>query len=193
MLWDGLMVALVLTLAVAGWNVGIVNSWRGPFAIVLATVVTQIFYVDFATWIVQQLRMPPDQAIATGYVLMWCGTEIVCELLLSVIVPFNKKTRPMLLERISGALLGAAKGLVIILLPFLALQAPIKVPHPPADKSALVNPLDLGIEKSSLIPVFTGIAKNAMPAIGSFVVSTKEPSFKPSFSGTTAVDENNSK
>ena len=191
MLWDGLMIVLVLTLAVAGWNVGIVNSWRGPLAIVVATVVTQIFYVDFSTWIVQQLRMPPDQAIATGYVLLWCAVEIVAELLFSLILPFNKKTRPMLFERIAGAGLGAAKGLIIIILPFLALSGPIKIPHAPADKSALINPLDLGIEKSTLVPVFTGVAKGLLPGVGGLVISTKDPSFKPNFSGTTAVDDAN--
>jgi uncharacterized membrane protein required for colicin V production len=192
MVWDGLILALILTLAVAGWNVGIVNSWRGPLALLIATLATQQFYVDFSTWIIQQLRVTPEQAIAIGYVLLWGAFEILIELLLNVALPFNKKTRPMFFERFSGAGLGIFKALVVILLPLIALTSgPIKVPRAPADKSALINPMDSGIDKSALVAMFTQVARQIGPGFSGIVVSSKEPSFKPNFAGTSAIEEEN--
>lgn len=191
MIWDGLIVILILTLAVAGWNVGIVNSWRGPIAIVIATVVTQMFYVDFSTWIVQQLRVSPEQAIGIGYVLLWSLVAIVAELLMNVILPFGTKNRPMFFNRLAGAAFGIARGILIVLLPMIALLGPIKVPTAPADKSALVNVMETGINKSPTVAFFNGVAKSLYPNFGPAVVSTKAPSFKPNFAGTTALDDLN--
>lgn len=191
MIWDGLIVVLIVTLAVTGWNVGIVNSWRGPVALLIATIATQMFYVDFCTWIVQQLRVPPAQAIGIGYLLLWGGIDIVLELLMAVLIPFGTKNKPTFFFRAAGAGFGLFRALVVILLPLIALQGPIKIPAPPADKAALINPMESGIDKSGLIPVFTNIAKGLYPAASGLVVSTKEPSFKPNFSGTNALDEMN--
>jgi uncharacterized membrane protein required for colicin V production len=188
MLWDGLIVVLIVTLALAGWNVGIINSWRGPVAMLIATIATQQFYVDFCTWIVQQLRVPPEQAIGIGYVLLWLAIEIVIELLMSVLLPFGSKNKPVFFERAAGATLGVIRALVIILLPMIALHGPIKVPSPPPDKSALVNPMQSGIDKSGLLAFFYNMGKGLYPAARPIVVSEKEPSFKPNFSGSTTLD-----
>jgi len=193
MVWDGLTVLIILSLAIAGWNVGIVNSWRGPFAVIIATLATQQFYVDFATWILQQLRVTPEQAIAIGYLLLWIGLEIIFELLLNVILPFNKKNRPLVYERLLGAGLGILKGLVIILFPLIALMGPIKIPSAPADKSALINPMDSGIDKALLLPMYTNMARGLVPIFGGMVVSGKEPSFKPNFATPTSGEEDKNK
>jgi hypothetical protein len=191
MLWDGLIVVLIITLAVAGWNVGIINSWRGPVALLVATIATQQFYVDFCTWMVQQLRLPPTQAVPIGYLLLWLAIDIICELLMSVLIPFGTKKRPTFFERGAGAAFGVVRALIVILLPMIALQAPMKIPSPPPDKAPLVNPMESGIDKSALVGVFMNFARGIYPAAKPLVVSTKEPSFKPNFSGTTAVDEMN--
>ncbi len=189
MVWDGLILLLFLSLAVAGWNVGIVNSWRGPLAVVIATVATQQFYVDFATWILQQLRISPEQAIGIGYVLLWGAIEISCELILSVVLPFNRKERPMLAERVGGVLLGLLKAFVVVILPLMVLAGPIKIPKAPPDKSALINPMDSGIDKSALLEMLSHVGRGFEQAFGGVVVSDKEPSFKPNFAGTTPMDE----
>jgi uncharacterized membrane protein required for colicin V production len=192
MLWDGLIVVLILTMILAGWNVGIVNSWRGPIAIVIATLVTQMFYVDFATWIVQQLRVQPVQAVAIGYPLLWCAVDIVCEIVMNIVLPWGSKNRPVFFGRVGGALFGLVRALIIIILPMIALQGPMKVPAPPPDKSPVINPMHSGIDKAGLVGFFNGISKGFYPAVSGMVVSDKEPSFKPNFSGNTAVDEMNS-
>ena len=194
MLWDGLILLLFLTLAVAGWNVGIVNSWRGFPAIAIATVVTQIFYVDFATYVVQQLRVSQDQAIAIAYILMWCAVEIVCELLLSVVLPFNKKTKPLFFERLFGALFGLVKAFVVVILPCVALAGPLdNIPKAPPDKSALINPVESGIDKAAIVAFFVNMGKGMKPLLGPVVISDKKPSFTPNFAGNSVLDQQESK
>lgn len=190
MIWDGLIVVLFITLAVAGWTVGIVNSWRGPIAIVVATLVTQQFYIDFATWIVQQLRLPPADAVAIGYVLLWGLLEIVCEIVLTMIIPLGSKHRPVAFERVAGAVFGIVKGLIVVILPLMTQQVEIKVPVAPPDKSKLIVLMDLGIEKSVVLKSFSGVSKSLMPALGAVVVSTKAPTFKPNWGpGESAGEE----
>src|SRR5579883_3015160 len=135
MLWDGLIAALIFGLAITGWRVGLINSWRTPFAILLATIVTQQFYVDFATFIVQQLRVTPTEAIASGYIMLWCAAEIVAELLMTLTLTFGKKTKPPFFDRLFGAGLGMCKGVLVVILPAIALTGPINVPEAPPDKA----------------------------------------------------------
>ncbi|HEY9792198.1 MAG TPA: CvpA family protein [Candidatus Obscuribacterales bacterium] len=183
MVWDGLMVLLVITLAIAGWNVGIVNSWRGPFAMVVATIVTQKFYIDVATYIVGQLRMSPEYCIVLAYMLLWIGVEAFCEVVLMVLVQINKKTKPMFFERLFGAGFGLVKGVIILILPAIAVHAPLKVPTAPPDKSALINPMESGLDGSNLIPYLSGLGKGLYSGFGGLIASSKEPSFKPDFNG----------
>lgn len=180
MLWDGLILLAIVTLAIAGWNVGIINSWRGIFGIIIATVVTQQFYVDFATFIVQQLRMSPDYCIAIAYVLLWCGVDMLTETLMMVIIQVYKKNKPLFFERVAGAGFGLVKGILIVLLPAIALQAPITVPTAPAEHGEpLINPMESGADKSVLFPFLGGVGKGLYQNFGGLVASTKKPSFKP--------------
>jgi uncharacterized membrane protein required for colicin V production len=186
MLWDGLILLVILTLGIAGWTVGIINSWRGPFAMVVATLVTQQFYVDFATFLLQQLRMSPQYSIVLAYVLLWGASEMATEVLMMLLLQFNRKVKPLFFERLFGLAFGLIKGCIVVILPAVALQAPIKVPTAPPDKSALINPVDSGADRSMLLPYLDGIGKGLYPTLGNLVASTKEPSFKPDFHG----DEN---
>ncbi len=187
MVFDGFIFLVAIAMAVAGWNVGIINSWRGPLAVIAATVVTQMFYVDFATWIVQQLRVEPAMAVGLGYVLLWVLIEIVVEILLNVLVPLGTKKRPQLFERIFGAALGLVKTLVICILPLMALNVEITVPKAPPEKSPMIIPMPSGIDQASFFKMLTPVARGLIPGLGSFVVSTKPPSFQPNFKNTTQL------
>jgi hypothetical protein len=37
MIWDIVLAYIGLTFAAEGWNAGLLNSWRSPIAVVLAT------------------------------------------------------------------------------------------------------------------------------------------------------------
>lgn len=191
MLWDGLVFILFVALAVAGWNIGIINSWRGPIALVVATIATQQFYVDFATWIVQQLRIDPQHAVVIGYLLLWLAIEIVVELLMSLFLPWGSKNTPTFFNRAAGAIFGIIRAAVILILPLMALNGPINVPKPPADKTPLINPMSSGIDKAGSLQALNHVALNLTPTLGKLILSDKQPSFKPNFSGNTALDEMN--
>jgi uncharacterized membrane protein required for colicin V production len=181
MLWDALIALTIITLGIAGWNVGLINSWRGPFGIVAATIAARMFYVDFATFIVQQLKLPPQMAIALAFVLIWCVIDSIVEVLMLVILQFNRKTKPMFFERLFGAAFGLFRGFLIVLLPAVALQGPIKVPASAPDKSQLINPMDAGLETSVLLPVLNKTGAAFYPLLGPLVSNSNPPSFKPGY------------
>ena len=178
MLWDVLMSIAALGLGIAGWNVGLINSWRGPIAMILATVVTHIFYVDFGTWMVQQLLIKPDYAALFAYLMMWLVVEIVGEIILGMVFTWTKKERPVILDRVGGVAFALIKWACICLFPVVAFVSPSKIPQPPPSAEAVINPFKLGLDDSHLIQVFKD-ADKGMPFLKVIIVSDKAPSFKP--------------
>lgn len=181
MLWDVLIAIAAIGLALAGWNVGLINSWRGPIAMVLATVLAQMFYIDFGTWIVQQLMIKPTYAVLFGYLMLWLLVEIIAEIVMNLFLTYNRKERPRVYDRVGGALFGLFKWFCICLFPLVAMQSPTKIPEAPPSNDGLINPMSLQIEDSALIKLFAGLAQGPAKFVEPLVVSKKEPSFKPSF------------
>jgi len=179
MLWDGLFLLVATVLAVNGWGRGLIASWRGPIAMILATLAVQPFYVDFATWIVSRLRVSPETAVLMAYLMLWFSIESVLEIVLAMLIRGGVQTRPLFFDRAGGVVYGLCKATIIITLPLMAESAELKVPPPPPDRSGLVLPAYSGIENSYLVPGFQAVAKALLPLAGQFVVSTKEPSFQP--------------
>lgn len=179
MLWDGLFLIVATVLAVNGWKRGLIASWRGPIAMVLATLAVQPFYVDFATWIVSRLRTSPETAVLMAYLMLWFSIESVLEIVLAMAIRGGVQTRPIFFDRAGGVIYGLFKSAVIITLPLMAVSAELKVPPPPPDLSGLVLPSSSSIENSILVPGFKAVAQALLPLAGQFVVSDKEPSFKP--------------
>ena len=181
MAWDGIIFLAFVALCLAGWNVGGINSWRGPLACLVATLATQQFYIDFATWIVQQLFVKPDWATFMAYLMMWVAIEITTEVIMNLTLPWNRKERPMVYDRIGGVALAIFRWVLIVTLPLMAMHTPNKVPTAPEKEAAMINLIDMGFQDSHLVSAFTGFAKNLQPAIGGIVTSDKEPSFKANF------------
>lgn len=188
MFWDIFIIFISAGLGFAGWNIGLINSWRGPLAIVIATVVTKMFYVDFATWIVQQALLQPLTAIILAYLMLWLVVEIMSEVVLNVALQWNVKERPVLMDRIGGVLLWLFKGVLIITLPAMASQVTINVPSPPKDKSGLELPCEARMEDSHLVDFFKAIARSLKPTLAPLVTSEAMPSFKPNFDEKIKVE-----
>lgn len=182
MFWDVIIILVGAGLGFAGWNIGLINSWRGPLAIIIATIVTKMFYVDFATWIVQQVRLQPLAAVLLAYLMMWLVLEIMCEVILNVALQWNIKERPVLMDRIGGTLLWLFKGILIITFPIMASLVTINVPSPPPDKSGLELPYETRVDDSHILAFFREIARALKPALAPLVTSEAMPSFKPNFS-----------
>ncbi|MBX9689803.1 MAG: CvpA family protein [Candidatus Obscuribacterales bacterium] len=190
MVWDGLVFVAFLSLCLAGWNVGLVNSWRGPLAMIVATLVTQQFYIDFGTWIAQQTLMKPDWSAFLAYLMMWLVVEIVTEIAMGLVLTWNRKERPQIMDRIGGVVLAMLRWAIICIFPLMAMQAPNnKIPEPPAKEEGLINPIKLGFQDSAILSFFTNVGKGLMPSLGQVVVSEKAPSFKPNFDKPKVVIE----
>lgn len=183
MLWDVLIGLSAIGLAMAGWNIGLINSWRGPVAMVVATIATQMFYIDFATWIIQQLQVKPAYAALFAYLMMWLLIEIMLEIAMNLFLTWNRKERPRIYDRFGGVLFALFKWACVCMFPLVAMQYPGKLPEPPPAKDGLINPMSLQIEDSTLIKLFTETGKQ-MSFLKPLIVSTKEPSFKPNFEKT---------
>lgn len=181
MVWDGFIFLVLISLCIAGWNVGIINSWRAPIAMIIATIATQQFYVDFATWIVQQLMVKPEWGSFIAYLMMWLGIEITLEVMMNVMLPWGRKERPLAFDRAGGVALAIVRWTIICTLPLMVMQEPSKIPTPPPKDDGLINPIKIGFNDSHLIQMFAGLGKTLRPAFGGIVISDKAPSFKPNF------------
>lgn len=181
MVWDGFLVLVLISLCMAGWNVGLINSWRGPIAMIVATFATQPFYIDFGTWIAQQTLSPPDWSAFIAYIFMWLAIEIVVEILLSLFLTWNRKENPSALNKSGGIAFALFRWAIICTLPLMAMQANPKIPPAPEGKDGLINPFTTGFKDSGLISFFSNVGKGLLPSLGTIIVSNKEPSFKPNF------------
>jgi uncharacterized membrane protein required for colicin V production len=181
MLWDGLIVIMAVVLAVNGWNRGLIRSWRGPIAMILATVIVQRIYIDFSTWVMSRLRIDPDAAVIIGYLMLWFSVEVVLEIALSMLIRDGVQKRPVIVDRLGGVFYGLAKAAVIVILPLMAISVDLKIPPPPKDKSGLVLPDSSTAKGSLLLPGFESVAEAAIPIAGNLVVSNNAPSFTPTY------------
>ncbi|MBI4534140.1 MAG: CvpA family protein [Candidatus Melainabacteria bacterium] len=179
MLWDGLIVLVASVLAINGWNRGLVASWRGPVAIIAATLIVQQFYIDFSTWLVSRIRINPEAAVVAGYLLLWFCADIILEIILYMFIKQGSKARPVFLDRLGGVAYGLVKACIIALLPLMVSSVELKIPPPPADKSGLVFPQSMATEGSYLLPGLRGVAMACLPHLQKYVVSSKPPSFTP--------------
>lgn len=181
MIWDGLVVLALLALCLAGWNVGLINSWRGPIAMIVATIVTQQFYIDFGTWIAQQTMVQPGFAAFLGYAMMWIVVDIVTEITMNLLLTWGNKDSPRLFDRIGGVALAIVRWTIICTFPLMAMISPNKIPEAPKSNDGLINPLKVGFEESHVLTGLAGFGKSLMPGLGGMIISNKEPSFKPNF------------
>lgn len=192
MLVDGLLFLTFVSLCIAGWNVGIINSWRAPVAMIIATVATQQFYIDFATWIEQQTLIEPKWSTFAAYVMMWLVVEIVTEICMSLFLPWNRKDRPVAFDRVGGVALAFVRFVFICALPLMAMNAPNKLPDPPKKEKTgdeFIYPFTNSFEQSHIFMGMNGFAKGLIPSLGAIVVSDKAPSFKPNFDRPKVVVE----
>ncbi len=193
MLWDSVILVLAVVLAVNGWNRGLLRSWRGPIAIVLATLITQHFYIDFSTWIMSRLRINPENSVIVGYLMLWFSLEAVLEIVLSMLLKSLGSRRPVFFDRLAGVAYGLAKSVVIVVLPLMAVSVPLKIPEPPADKSGLAVPdFAENASGSYLVPGFSNVAQAMVPLLGNYVVSYAAPSFTPTYSSGSEEADNDS-
>lgn len=191
MLWDALIITVATVLAVNGWHRGLIASWRGPIAIVLATLAVKPLYVDFSTWLVSRTHVSPETAVLAGYLILWFSIEAVLEIGLEMLIRIRAQMQPRFLDRLAGALYGVVKAVTIAILPLMAVSVDLKIPAPPPGSSMLMLPGFATGESSYLLPGLKALAVALLEPGGCFVVSTQEPSFKPVFEKPKTAEPKN--
>lgn len=180
MIWDGFILYFAIAFAIAGWNVGFKRSMPSLLPVVLATVVTQALYVDVATFVVEQLRIPPDSAIFITYLLLWLALEFAGEAFLSMLF-YSPTPREMLkINRFGGAAIGLFKCATVLVFASLTALVNESVPDPPKYDSKAFWIMDTAND-STLLQICENVAAVTPPKVAAAVVSTQKPTYTPEF------------
>jgi uncharacterized membrane protein required for colicin V production len=187
MFWDGLIVFVGICFVLLGWNKGIMREWTGFIALIITTLVTKLVYIDFSAWLVSRLWISPTAAVLIGYVVLWFFIDALVELLMALLIAGPKEHQPNLLDRLGGLGYGLIKTLIVVLLPIMAVNTPIKIPPAPPDRSGLALPnLTEDSSSSILLPKFTVLANNLSSKFGQYLISDQAPRFKVEFTSPTS-------
>lgn len=149
-------------------------------AIIGATFLTRLFYVDVATFCVQEMAVQPEVATFVAYATCWIALELVLELLLGNVTPVGWRRIPTRFDRALGTGLGLAKGTTVLLFASLSVLATTTVPSPPhiAVPSAWILPTARG---SFVLAHSLDAARASQSQMERYVVSQAYPSFTPNY------------
>lgn len=186
MVWDFAIVYLGISLAIAGWNLGLRNSWPAPIAMVLSTAITQLLYVNFSTWIVDQARLPTDLSFFIGYLSVWLVTEAALELGLVLLLPLRRQFLIGRANRIAGSLFGFAKAYTVVLFATAASVSAMWCPLPPDIPAAAVWLADSSRD-SVLMHASRQTASKMPSAVAQRIISQDAPSYKITFETPDSV------
>jgi uncharacterized membrane protein required for colicin V production len=180
MIWDGFILYFAIAFAIAGWNVGFKRSLPSLLPVLAATVITQALYVDFATWIVEQLRIPPDSAVFIAYLLLWLVLEFAGEATLGMLF-YSPTPRNMLkINRFGGSLIGIFKCATVLVFASLTALLNESVPDPPKYDSKAFWIMD-SANSSTLLQMCESLAAVTPPKVAAAVVSMQKPTYTPEF------------
>jgi hypothetical protein len=186
MIWDFAIVYLGVSLAIAGWHLGIINSWPAPIAMILSTSVTQILYVHFGALILDGTRLPADVSFFLSYVILWIIIESIFEYAVLVLIPIKKRfvmNRP---SRILGACVGVSKVALVLMFATAAGVSSTNMPAPPPAPE-IVDWLAETQRSSIVLRGTTRVAARMPMSLAQRVVSEDSPIFTPTFENRTAL------
>lgn len=179
MVFDVAIIYLGITLAVAGWNLGVINAWPAPIAMLVATAATQLVYVDLCTWLVDQTRLPGQLGFFVGYAVIWLLIEVACELGLILLIPIRKRFIIGKGNRVAGAGVGLAKAAVVVVFATAATVSSVWLPAPPPDVLALY--FNEASQESILMRQCKSIASKMPNDLADKVISSNRPGYRVTF------------
>lgn len=185
MIWDLVILFMGSGLAIAGWQLGIINSWPAPIAMILSTACTQLLYVHLGAFTLEETRLPGDLAYFISYVMIWIALEMIFEALLLLLLPIKKRFTANIPSRALGMMLGIAKAVTVLVFAAAAGASSITLPTPP-EGSAIVGWMCETTHGSVFLRSARGVAAHMPIALAQRVVSEESPIFKPTF-GDQAV------
>ena len=185
MIWDFVVLYVLLTFAVAGWNIGFLNSWRSPIAMYGATLITQTGYLNFSMWLEEQTRLAGDSAVFLGYVVLWLSVTMILEAMMLIVMPINAYTKLTRPDKIGGALLGCAKGMLLLCFATLASVCAVDFPNPPS-YPGIAHWVRETSGESRLLDELRVLAIRLPEPVVASVVSVNGATFRPTFETQTA-------
>lgn len=189
MIWDFAIVYLGVSLVVAGWYLGIINSWPAPIAMVLATAFTQFSYVNAGAFLLDQSRLPADVSFAIAYVILWIIFESIFEYALLILIPIKKRYSAGIPSRLAGAAIGFSKLAIVLTFAMAAGVSAQHMPSPPPGPP-IAAWLAHTTRDSIILRSSRSAASHMPPQLAQRVVSVDSPIFKPSFEDQSALPVN---
>ncbi len=180
MVWDIAIIYLGISLAVAGWNVGITKAWPTPFGVVLATAITQFLYVNFSAWILDQSRLPGELSFFIGYAVIWILLDALIEFCIASVFPLKRQVQIGKFNRMAGACLGAVKACILVLFAAAASISSIGAPVP-SESPPIAQWLAECTGDSMIMKTGLNAASKLPSAVASRIVSDKAPSYEVKF------------
>lgn len=174
MIWDLVACWFCLTMAVAGWNLGLFNCWPTPIAMVAATISTHSIYMNVSGWLMQSMGVPGAIAVFIGYFVTWVFAEVFFEAFLLVVIRVQRRRNPTKFERVGGAVVAVAKSATVILFASLAslctqgLAAPSQSPQ-------IAVWLSEGSAESRILNTTSGLACKLPSVLVNAIVSQELP------------------
>lgn len=189
MVWDFAIIYLAVSLAIAGWNSGLKNSWPTPIAMFLATIAVQSYYVDLCSWLLEETRLPAHLSFFVGYMVFWLVSEIGLEYALRVLLPINRQYTIGKISRAGAAVLGLAKAAVVVVFATAATVSGLSLPYPP-EGAAIAGFLIDGSRDSYLLRVARVAASHLPDHVAQQVICWQGPSSTPTFEDRTSMNVN---
>lgn len=171
MIWDGLIVYFCIAFAIAGWHIGLLNSWAAPISMIAATIFTHAFYSKLGGRMVFELGIPADVAVFVCYIFLFLVLECLLNISLVLMAPWRKRKIMGKSERYAGAMIGIGKfGIAMV---FAALASLFVIDTPlPRNASDFALWLDQTTEESVVIALLREAALKSSPNLIRLVVSS---------------------
>jgi hypothetical protein len=186
MIWDCVIVYFAITLALAGWNVGLVNSWRTPIAMVLSTVVARYVYINVSALLIDGTHLPAAAGVFIGYIMVWLVLEFAFAFVLQVFFPAPRCFRGGRLDRLGGAILGGCKAAAVLCFAMLASIAVMEFPAPP-DYPLIALWISESGDESNAVRTLQQMACGLPPAVVKAVVSQRPPDVQVTYTDWSAM------
>jgi hypothetical protein len=180
MIWDFGIVYLGVSLAIAGWHLGLMNSWPAPIAMILSTGITQLLYVNVGAFLLDGTRLPADVSFFIAYVILWIIMEAAFEYALLILIPVKKRFFMSKASRVVGACIGVTKAVIVLVFATAAGVSSTNMPAPPPGLE-IVNWVVDTQRDSILLRGTTRVAAHMPMQLAQRVVSEQSPLFHPTF------------
>jgi uncharacterized membrane protein required for colicin V production len=185
MIWDFVVGYVLLTFAVSGWNLGLINSWRTMAASLAATLAAPAIYPNASAWVQEQSGLTADATVFFGYAMVWMTLTLIFEFILFILVPMHRYRNIVKWDKVGGAVVSTAKGLALLSFAMLASICAVDFPDPPISPDVAVWVSQTAAQSRCVSELRRLALRLPEPVIAS-VISLRAPTYHPNFDKPTS-------